>query len=677
MNGGSVRCARSLLLLVATACGSPGHGTVDVERIEPASATNVAPVPVQLDGAFALDITSDLDTGKHGVAAVEVMIDSTPLTDVVWTSDQRIDAVIPAGLDAGLHDIVVRIGAREGRLDDGFAITGASLTAALAIPTVIGRGTPFTVTMNVTNDGVGPASAVAPAPLVPSGVAASLVTDATGGVSLAAGASITFEWTYTADAIGTLAFTGNATALDDLTGMTINSAAVTSNMANVLEATTVLSDPLGDASTFAYVVGHGGKVYVGPNDKGAAVSRLAPDGTGLETNIGFTFTRDSAGNTHDNATSSPFTSIGYTGCTLDTTQCGPDNENGRGYFASGTLDGMDWLVLGGGRATDTLEYIYMTTDTDSVLDFRYVDLSPYLGANTHGFSAAHFLNGRLYLGFPDTGGAKPYFLSLDVAPPAPGLDASGQDVYNLGGDQFPGFNTTTPAMIDALGDLNGLLYVANAGGIYGATVMNPGAYVNGTTDWALSTPAFTQWSNKASYATTKTVDLLPADRAIVGFASFKGRLFFGRNTTSGPQLWACDPAKTGDTARCDRADWTHAAPNVVGDFALTQFNNTALTKISMVVATPAHLYVGFDSDNGVQVFRTADASALLPAAFEGLAGCPASSHPTSCQGIGGTGLGDATDTTILDARALTFGTQSAVWITVGNGTGATRLVMIP
>jgi hypothetical protein len=45
--------------------------------------------------------------------------------------------------------------------------------------------------------------------------------------------------------------------------------------------------------------------------------------------------------------------------------------------------------------------------------------------------------------------------------------------------------------------------------------------------------------------------------------------------------------------------------------------------------------------------------------------------------MGGTGLGDPADTRILDAKALTLDDTSAVWITVGDATGATRLVMIP
>ncbi len=662
-------------LLVVAACGATA-GDVDVDAISPSSAPNVAPIPVQLDGAFARELTSDLDTGESGLAAVEVLIDDTPLTDVVWVSEGRIDGVIPAGLSQGRHDVTVRIGARSGTLEDGFAITGASLASTLAIPNLIGRGNVFTVTMMVMNNGVDAASAVAPSSLMTSGTATvALETNATGGVSLAAGAATTFTWTYRATTVGTIAFTGNATATDDLTSLAIESPVTSSNTGAVTEVTTIITDPLGDSSKFGYVVGYAGHVYVGPNDTGTAVSRLLPDTTGLETGITFTFPGDTTGHTSGNTAGAPYTSIGYQGCNANTAQCGPDNENSRGYFAAGSLGGTEWLVLGGGTLNNTVEYIYMTTDTDGVLDFRYVDLDAYLGANTHGFSAAHFLNDRLYLGFPDNGGVRPYLLALQVTPPSPGLDAAGTDAVDLRGDLFPGFNTPSPSMIDSLGDLNGLLYVGHPSGIYAATGTTPGAY--STTDWALSTPAFTEWGSKPSFVTTKQVDLYPSDRAIVGFASFKGRLFFGRNTTSGPQLWSCDPSKSTVATRCEPADWTLAAPNIVGDVQLTQFNNSQLTKISMVVATTQYLYVGFDSAQGVQVFRTDDQTALLPIAFEGEAGCMANLHPGSCQGIGGAGLGSPSGTKIFDARAITIGAQSSVWLTVGDGTGAMRLVMIP
>lgn len=303
---------------------------------------------------------------------------------------------------------------------------------------MLGLDSPFEIVLLVTNDSASAVAMAEPQPLVLGGTgSATLVTDATGGASLAPGASTSFTWTYRADATGTLTVAGRATADD---GIESN---VATGAATISEVVAVATDPLGDGSPFGYVTGYQGHVYIGPNETGTSLARVLPDGTGLETGLTFTFARDTTGNTTTN-TSSAYTSIGYTGCTANVS-CGPDNEDGRGFMAAGTLGGTEWLVLGGARSNADLDYIYMTSDTDTTLDFRYVDLDAYLGGNTHGFSAAHFLGARLYLGFPDSGGNRPYFIALQVAPPAPGLDAANADALDLDGNAFPGFSTARPA----------------------------------------------------------------------------------------------------------------------------------------------------------------------------------------------------------------------------------------
>ena len=138
-----------------------------------------------------------------------------------------------------------------------------------------------------------------------------------------------------------------------------------------------------------------------------------------------------------------------------------------------------------------------------------------------------------------------------------------------------------------------------------------------------------------------------------------------------------NPALGAAPDRCEPGDWTLVAANTTGDAQLSQFNNPTLTAITMVTASPHYLYVGFDSTSGVQVFRTANAAASTAADFEGEAGCSAAMHPTSCAGLGGNGVGAATSTTILDGKALTFGTFAMLWLTVGDATNALRLVVIP
>jgi hypothetical protein len=196
-------------------------------------------------------------------------------------------------------------------------------------------------------------------------------------------------------------------------------------------------------------------------------------------------------------------------------------------------------------------------------------------------------------------------------------------------------------------------------------------------DWAVATPSATAYTAKTSRNTTKLANLEPVDRAFPQFAAFGGQLYAGRNTTTGPQLWACNPALGTNAQRCEPADWRLVAANSTGDTRLTQFDNPNLTSITLVAATPTHLYVGFDGTNGVQVFRTANPAATSRADFTGRLGCSAASHPATCAGIGGAGLGTPSDTRILDGKALAFGSDSAVWLTVGDGAGALALVVIP
>jgi hypothetical protein len=478
-------------------------------------------------------------------------------------------------------------------------------------------------------------------------------------VSLPASGMASFAFVYTADSYGTLVFAGNATGTDVASSSPISSV-VTMASAEVVDTAVVSSDPFGDGSRFAYVASYHDQVYLGPNDDGTRALRMNPDGTNVE-KLDFTFTKDTTGNTTSNSTAT-YTSIGTTGCVADTPACGPDNENGRGYFASGVLDGSEWLSIGGGRSGGDLDYVYMTSDTDTTLDFRFVDLGAILGAATRGFSAAYAHNGRLYLGFPDNGAARPYLIALTTSPPSPGLDATTTNAINLGADSFPGWQAAAIVSIDSMTSLNDLLYVTSVGGIMRAAIMTPRPYTTNPADWAVATPSSVVFTSKASRPPAKLADIFPADRAFPQMAVYKNRLYAGRNTTTGPQLWVCDPTNGVFADRCEQGDWNIVAPNSTPDLALTQFDDPSLTAISMVVATPQFLYVGFDSANGARVFRTSEAAPFQQSDFAS---------------IGGPGLGTASDTRILDGKALTFSTGTSVWVTVGTDASAMKLVVIP
>ena len=132
-------------------------------------------------------------------------------------------------------------------------------------------------------------------------------------------------------------------------------------------------------------------MYLGPNRDGTRVLRFLDEGD-LFQQVTFRFFKDTdiaGGSTSTNLAAGPLPSIGFTGCTINSTECGPDNEDGRGLLSSATLGGTEWLVLGGGRTAGDLDYVYMVSDAAAPLAFRYVDLSEATGPETKGFSASH------------------------------------------------------------------------------------------------------------------------------------------------------------------------------------------------------------------------------------------------------------------------------------------------
>jgi hypothetical protein len=450
-----------------------------------------------------------------------------------------------------------------------------------------------------------------------------------------------------------------------------------------VEISPLFTDPFGDATTGTFVFGHDGQVYVGPNKSGAGVMRFNPDGTSPQT-IALSIPRDMTGNSASNTATPPYTSVGTLGCAHNTQACGPDNEDGRALFIEATIADAGWLVAGGAKVGQSMQYVYMSSDTGTLLGLRYVDLSSNVGAGTCQLSSAISLADRVYLGFGGTAGARrPGLVVLTVAPLAPGLDPSATEAIDLKAEQLPNINNdggaTNNIMLDAMGVLNGRLYLGAYGGWVRSTVATPGpAGGAGSADWADCTPTAAAYGAKTSTTTTKRSELEPADKALPAFAEYGGRLYAARNTTTGPQLFACAPALSGTTTDCDPGDWSLVAPNSTGDPQLTQFNDAANTRITLLQSTPAALYVGFNNaTSGVVVFRSSAAAPASRADFTGRFGCTAALYPASCQGYGGDGLGAGpTLTHIYDSVALAFMGNSYLYVAAGDGTAPVRVLRV-
>ncbi|WP_375770650.1 hypothetical protein NR798_07060 [Archangium gephyra] len=457
-------------------------------------------------------------------------------------------------------------------------------------------------------------------------------------------------------------------------------------------------DPFADGVASTSAVAYRGRMYLGPNASGTRAVGMDQDGVRPD-DLAFRFRKDTqrlSGTRSANTAGAPFPSIGFPGCREGSYQCGPDNEDGRALFASGTFGGTEWLMIGGTRSGGGLDYVYMSRDDDATLDMKYVDLSQALdGTSARSFSALGFHGGRAYLGVPVSGGTRrPELLALLRAPAetAEGLDARGNgttggackpsshEVCNLAAHRMPGIgaegspaNPARTVGIDFVGEFNGKLYLGNNGGLVRATVQQPLDYESSPAHWVSITPSAPEYGAKESLTTDKAMDLEPSDRAW-RMAVFNGHVYLGRNTTAGPQLWRCDPERVSGPSPasvqdCDAGDWVLVAANGQGDVQLSQFDNPRNTRLTLLAVNAGSLYVGFDNAvDGVVIYRSAVEVPASRADFTGQGGCVAGT--VGCAGVGGNGFGQpSVHTRLGEAATLADGGLGFLYVPVSGGPG--------
>ena len=345
----------------------------------------------------------------------------------------------------------------------------------------------------------------------------------------------------------------------------------------------------------------------------------------------------------------------FHGTSGDTTTLnpGPDGEDGIDFIASGIIAGEEYLFFGPSRSTGGLDYLYYSTDTGSTLDFDYMNLSGFLGPQTMGVSSLFAFNDRLYAGFPDTGGNRPYLLKLTSIGSSPaGVDLKAVDMPRIGLG-----NSAAIVGIDTMALFEDRIFIANGGnsainedgGIIMSLNGDPDPYP-GAPDWDDITPvADTGWYNplsddRFSIALTGSNKLLPADRAFPAVAEFKGKLYIARNTTEGPQLW-----------RYLDGGFTLIADNGSG---ITDMGDADNTRISLLLVNKNILYIGFDnSSDGIQVFRSDNPSDQ--ASFDAVT-------------LNGLGKGAEIDT-IYHAISVPDGGKKCLWLLCGKSGGKLRI----
>jgi hypothetical protein len=661
---------------IAASLANLGPAAVGVEVDVAVTVTNLGDVPV---AAVRPEIVAS------GTGALELLATAGP-QDVpaggarTFVSRYRATAAGEVALAVTVTGTDPRTGGAVSATATGILVvqSGAELSLTISIPGgPIALGA-FPVTVTLTNVGAATALAVTVSPpaVTPASTAAAvLVTAPQIDAALASGQSTTFTFSYQAIASGVLQVQG-AVSWTDGSGV-VRTAAATSGSMRVAERAEVIAvDPLRDGSPFAFVAGYRGQLVLGPNRTGTSLARLQLDGTVIEP-LALAFGRDQTGSNVASNTAPPYASIGFTGCTPNsaTNACGPDDEDGRGLLASVSFGGDEWLLIGGARSAGELDYVYLSRASTSPLAFSYIDVGSLLGGATRGFTAAGMAGDRLYLGFADNGGSRPYGLALLTAPPAglPGLDVvQGTDALELGlhsayDAAYHAF--TAISMIDAIAELNGRVYFFNNSGCLGAKTATPAT----SADFFACSPASgIDYDLTSAVSPPRQYDLEPRDRAWPQVTTWKGRLFAIHNTTTGPQLWCCDPARRGDPLLCDPSDWYLVAPDVA---FRTQLGKATATAATLLVSTPTHLFVGFDDPvAGIHVFRTSVPAPTVESDFTGRDGCLAGTP--GCEGLGGDGVGaPAVLTRIFDAKAIdTPEGGTDLYLTTGDGTGPVHVV---
>jgi hypothetical protein len=461
----------------------------------------------------------------------------------------------------------------------------------------------------------------------------------------------------------------------------------------------ISTNPFTDGSSFGYVSTYFNKIYIGPNSNGNSGTRFDPDGANPES-LSFRFAKDTstanstgiAANTAATRDGSiavpPFVTIGHTGCTSNNaglaTGCGPNNEDGRGIFASGVISGTEYLFITGGRSAGNDDYLYYTSDTANQLNFNYLDASATFNsasiAGNSGTESISIMNNKVYWMSPGNRSARPYFVKINNlnSDQISGTDSVFMNMRYMTG--FGGSSSTAPNKADKIGGtsfvFNNILYMANSGsnstdgascdvgttysagvceqtgGIIRSTNNDPAACTAADTcaNWSNITPSSVKFKQYFTTVLTKLADILPSERPIPAMAAFNSNLYMIRNACTTrlqnracsnaapcnddvvcpagnevPQLWKCTPTGGGGTT-CGAGDWSLVAEN--GATGKSNMGVAANTKVSVLVTNGTQMYIGFDSASGVQMWRTKS-------------GVTNPSAATDFEQIGATGLGDA------------------------------------
>lgn len=408
-------------------------------------------------------------------------------------------------------------------------------------------------------------------------------------------------------------------------------------------------DPFADGSSFSWSFVYAGRVYLGTNDLNNGAFRFDPDGRNSVL-VSFDFvdgiiTPACSGAVGFGYGSSPNCSSG---------SMGYNGERGVVGFNSATvtISSTDYEILLVGPIKDGVTNGYFTQDTDTVLDWKPFGFTVTGGNNTKSIQTLYACDNHLYLGFSSDHNQQAPIVSHHTVTESGGVlqVASGTDmsIRTVSGLGKQGGNSATIVGIDSMIKYKGYLYMANNGDIRYSSDFT--GFTGSTSSKPATQSNITLWLNSLEKVS-------PGYRGVPKLLEYNGKLYMARNVTDGTpdnyhrvrgELWKCDP---GGNNVCEPAEWTRIITGTETDLAAT-----GAVAISMLQNNgDGVLYVGFDSDSGISVWRIASTDP------------PATSGTMSGAGWtqqGGSGLGNG-HKVIYSATSIYDGTSNYIYLTAG------------
>lgn len=440
---------------------------------------------------------------------------------------------------------------------------------------------------------------------------------------------------------------------------------------------TYFDDPFLDGTTFSFAFSYDGKVYLGTNDNNSAAFRFEPSGSNT-TLITFSFLNLIA-------PSCP-SALGFgtsASGTCGANTIGPNSEYGVVGFTSvnSTIAATSYELLYIGNLKDGVNKIYYTQDKDSVLDWKEAAWSATGGGNTKSIQSIYGFGDRVYAAASSAHGTQAPAVAMHT------LTLSGGDVtLGAGSDlslrsvDYIGKNASIDNPCKAgnsscVVGIDSMLYVTNPtlGGPK-LFIANNGAVVHSTTTPPTSNSHFgLALSLRAAERGNATLvlpaspaglqKLSPGQKGVPLMVEYKGRLYMARNlsvaetntstqtTNNGAELWKCE-VSCGTSS-----NWKKIA--TASNFG-SDLSNKA---ISLLQVNGGSLYIGFDNDTGLRIYKTT--SEEINTADDGNGHLDFSMQ--SVKGLGGS------FTKIFSSTSIYDGTNHYIYVVVGTGSNAVKV----